>query len=73
MPPGKPDEILWCYHSLYHCVRRDYNPTSGPESIIIGSIGESVLRRALAEIYGWFTEGFDTPDLQEARALLEAL
>ena len=26
---------------------------------------------ALAAIYGWFTEGFDTPDLQEARALLE--
>jgi DNA-binding SARP family transcriptional activator len=25
----------------------------------------------LAAIYGWFTEGFDTPDLQEARALLE--
>jgi len=27
----------------------------------------------LAEIYGWFTEGFDTVDLQEARALLEEL
>ena len=25
----------------------------------------------LAAIYGWFTEGFDTPDLQEAKALLE--
>jgi predicted ATPase len=25
----------------------------------------------LAEIYGWFTEGFDTVDLQEAKALLE--
>jgi len=23
--------------------------------------------------YGWFTEGFDTPDLKEAKALLEAL
>jgi DNA-binding SARP family transcriptional activator/predicted ATPase len=30
-------------------------------------------RQMLAEIYGWFTEGFDTPDLQEARALLEEL
>jgi predicted ATPase/class 3 adenylate cyclase len=28
-------------------------------------------RKLLAEIYGWFTEGFDTADLQEARALLE--
>ena len=30
-------------------------------------------RVLLAPIYGWFTEGFDTADLQEARALLEAL
>ena len=27
----------------------------------------------LAPIYGWFTEGFDTADLQEARALLAEL
>jgi predicted ATPase len=27
----------------------------------------------LAPIYGWFTEGFDTADLQDAKALLEAL
>jgi predicted ATPase len=30
-------------------------------------------RIELAEIYGWFTEGFDTQDLREARALLETL
>ena len=24
----------------------------------------------LAEVYGWFTEGLDTPDLQEAQTLL---
>ena len=30
-------------------------------------------RQLLAEVYGWFTEGFDTADLQEARALLDAL
>jgi class 3 adenylate cyclase/predicted ATPase len=29
--------------------------------------------RLLRKIYGWFTEGFDTPDLQEAKALLEDL
>jgi predicted ATPase len=28
-------------------------------------------RDLLAPIYGWFTEGFDTADLQEAKALLE--
>ncbi len=27
----------------------------------------------LADIYDWFTEGFDTVDLKEARALLEEL
>jgi predicted ATPase len=27
----------------------------------------------LAPIYGWFTEGFDTPDLKTAKALLEEL
>ena len=28
---------------------------------------------ALAAVYGWFTAGLDTADLQEARVLLEAL
>ena len=30
-------------------------------------------RKLLNEVYGWFTEGFDTADLQEAQALLEKL
>jgi adenylate cyclase len=30
-------------------------------------------RQLMTQVYGWFTEGFDTADLQEARALLEAL
>jgi DNA-binding winged helix-turn-helix (wHTH) protein/predicted ATPase len=30
-------------------------------------------RALLTEVYSWFTEGFDTADLQEARILLEAL
>jgi adenylate cyclase len=30
-------------------------------------------RQMLAEIYGWFTEGFDTADLKEAKALLTEL
>ena len=29
--------------------------------------------KMLADIYGWFTEGFDTKDLQEAKVLLEEL
>jgi adenylate cyclase len=30
-------------------------------------------RQMLADIYSWFTEGFDTADLQEAKTLLEEL
>jgi predicted ATPase len=30
-------------------------------------------RELLAPAYGWFTEGFDTKDLKDAKALLEEL
>ena len=30
-------------------------------------------RRLLAPVYGWFTEGFDTLDLKEAKTLIDAL
>ena len=30
-------------------------------------------RNLLAPVYGWFTEGFDTLDLKEAKVLLEEL
>jgi predicted ATPase len=30
-------------------------------------------RDLLAPVFGWFTEGFDTPDLKEAKALLAEL
>ena len=36
-----------------------------------GKRGEA--QQLLAEIYGWFSEGFDTADLQEAKALLDEL
>lgn len=34
---------------------------------------QEAARPLLAEIYGWFTEGFDTVDLKEAKALLDTL
>jgi predicted ATPase len=37
----------------------------------LGRVGEA--RPLLAEVYGQFTEGLDTPDLKEARALLDSL
>ena len=36
-----------------------------------GKYGQA--RRLLGEVYGWFTEGFDTADLKEAKALLDEL
>jgi predicted ATPase len=34
---------------------------------------EAEARDLLAPVYGWFTEGFDTADLKEAKALLDQL
>jgi hypothetical protein len=30
-------------------------------------------RHILADVYGWFTEGFETEDLRDAKALLESV
>ena len=35
--------------------------------------GRAEARDVLAPAYGWFTEGFDAPDLKEAKALLDEL
>jgi TolB-like protein/class 3 adenylate cyclase/predicted ATPase len=35
--------------------------------------GRAEARDLLAPVYGWFTEGFDTPDLKDAKALLDEL
>ena len=37
------------------------------------SLAREQARELLAPVYGWFTEGFDTGDLKEAKALLDAL
>jgi predicted ATPase len=31
------------------------------------------VRELLAPVYGWFTEGFDRPDLKQAKTLLDEL
>ncbi len=41
---------------------------------LLASLGKrDEARTMLAEIYGWFTEGFDTADLKDAKELLEEL
>jgi hypothetical protein len=39
----------------------------------VRGVRRDTARAILAEIYNWFTEGFDTADLKDARALLEEL
>jgi hypothetical protein len=34
---------------------------------------QTAAEAVLAPIYGWFTEGFDTADLQDAKAVVEEL
>ena len=52
-------------------------PTSALSAAIFASrcstISRDEARELLAPVYGWFTEGFDTRDLKEAKALLEEL
>ena len=38
-----------------------------------GRRSEAEARDLVAPIYGWFTEGFDTQDLKDAKALLDEL
>jgi hypothetical protein len=37
------------------------------------SRADAIRRAMLAEVYGWFTEGVDTADLKDAKALLDEL
>jgi predicted ATPase len=46
---------------------------SGTSSNGLNQDHTSQIMRPLAPVYGWFTEGFDTRDLKEAKALLEEL
>jgi class 3 adenylate cyclase/tetratricopeptide (TPR) repeat protein len=41
--------------------------------LLVGQHRRDEARTMLAEIYGWFTEGFDTADLKEAKVLLDEL
>jgi predicted ATPase len=41
--------------------------------LLIACDERDVARQLLAPVYGWFTEGFDTFDLKEAKALLDEL
>jgi AAA+ ATPase superfamily predicted ATPase len=45
----------------------------GKTMLVEAFLADAAAHALLADIHGWFTEGFDTADLQEAKALLEGL
>jgi predicted ATPase len=69
-------------HCLVHAIEIARNQTAKSFELratislarLLAKLGRCDEARAqLAEIYGWFTEGFDTPDLKDAKALLDEL
>ena len=67
------------YHAAIECARSQgarYYELQGTTSFArwLKSQGRAPeAQTLLAEIYGWFTEGFDTRDLKDAKALLDKL
>jgi hypothetical protein len=55
----------------FHVTANAFRPVSS--SLLSGSICCFTVSYLIAPVYGWFTEGFDTPDLNKTKALLEAL
>ena len=54
--------------AICNCTRDEGGPFEVGNQVLISSH-----RELLAPVYGWFTEGFDTRDLKEAKALLDTL
>jgi predicted ATPase len=75
----KKAEAEECFRQALDVARRDQARSLELRTAMsLGYLWQHQGRRAeahqvLGEIYSWFNEGFETPDLQEAKALLEAL
>ena len=73
------DEVEACYQRAIDTARRqgaktlELRATTSLARLWQGQGRLVEARQALLEIYGWFTEGFDTVDLLEAKALLDGL
>jgi predicted ATPase len=73
------EEVEACFHQAIILARRQSAKSLELRAVMSLSRlwqrqGKQVAaRQMLAELYSWFTEGFDSPDLQEAKALLETL
>jgi predicted ATPase len=76
-----PDEpqAEYCFHQALAVARRQHAKSLELRAAMsLSRLWQQQGKRTeahelLAPIYGWFTEGFDTADLQEAKALLDEL
>ena len=79
LTPNPQAEAEACFHKAIEIARRQQAKSLELRAVMSlsrlwqqqGKKDEA--RKLLAEIYGWFTEGFDTVDLQDAKALLDEL
>ena len=77
--PSSPDEVEACFHHALASARRQQAKSLELRAAMsLARLWQQQGKRAkarelLAPIYGWFTEGLDTADLQEAKALLAQL
>jgi tetratricopeptide (TPR) repeat protein len=68
-----------CFRTAIEIARRqsarsqELRATRSLARLLAGSGRRDEARAMLADIYGWFTEGFDTADLKDAKALLDEL
>jgi predicted ATPase len=73
----QPEEAEACFQRALEVARRQQAKSLELRAAMsLAHLWQQQDRRAeahalLAPVYGWFTEGFDTVDLQEAKALLE--
>jgi len=78
--PGTPqaEAEAWLQRALDVARRQEAKALDLRAAMSLARLWQQQGKRAeayelLAPIYGWFTEGFDTADLQEAKVLLEEL
>jgi predicted ATPase len=74
-----PKEAEECFHQAIAIARRqsakswELRAATGLARLWQQQDKKKEAHEMLADIYNWFTEGFDTKDLQEAKALLDEL
>jgi predicted ATPase len=78
-PESRAKEAEECFHQALDIARRqsarswELRATVSLARLWQKQGKKDEARQMLAEIYGWFTEGFDTADLKHAKALLDTL